>query len=123
MFEAKKLASIARISISVIANLGALAQKITSLGTLANNFPKHSLCICYAIRFAKAYIKTLINFGSEVNVMMPGLATSLSLITQRISMGVQTIDNSSLKMYNMVLAEFFLQNSLVKIQFFKKYLC
>ncbi len=77
--------------------------------------------IRYPVRFQEGQaIRALINFGSEVNAMIPTYAAKLGLTTRKISVGAQKIDGSPLETHGMTSAKFSLQDSLGKVQFFEE---
>lgn len=102
------------------ANLSALGQKATYPRTYNNNLLQYIPCICYPIQFADGHFEALINSENEVNAMTYALATFFGLTIIRTNVGARKIDDSSLKTYRVVLARFFLQDSLGKIQLFEK---
>lgn len=80
------------------------------------------LYIWYPLQFKKdkPKIKALINSGSEVNIMSLIYVVKWGLTTQKTSIGPQKIDGSLLEIYDMVSAQFLLQDSLKKIRFFEE---
>ena len=66
----------------------------------------------------KATIQTLINLGSEVNVMTPAYAKQLGLQVQKIDVKAQKIDDSLLWTFEMVIASFQVEDKFGKARFF-----
>lgn len=60
-------------------------------------------------------IKALLNYGSEINVMILVYIVKLRFITQKTSNKVQKIDALVLKTYSIVLARFLFQDDLEKV--------
>ena len=79
-------------------------------------------CIYYLLRFWKntAKVKALINSGSEVNVIIPTYAAKLGLKVRRTNVWIQKIDGSILKIFEMVLASFQIEDKLERAKFFYK---
>ena len=65
-------------------------------------------------------MQALINFGSEVIMMIPTFVAKLGFVIRKTDVGAQKIDGSSLVTYEMVLAGFSVQNKLEKVWFFKE---
>ena len=78
--------------------------------------------ICYLIWFkkSKVQVQALIDSGIEINAMTPGYASKLGLKVRSIDVKAQKIDGSTLKMFEMVLASFQIEDTLKKAQFFQK---
>ena len=62
----------------------------------------------------------LINSGNKVNVITPAFIAKLSLTICSISIGMQKIDNSNLKIYGIAIAGFSIQDKSGRAQFFEK---
>lgn len=65
--------------------------------------------IKYLVQFRKDKtnsMQALINLGSKVNVMHPNYVKKLSLLIQKTDIRAQKINGSSLKTFDMVIAEF-----------------
>ena len=77
-------------------------------------------CICYPIWFKKNKVHGLINSGSKVNAMTLGYISKLSLKVRSINIGAQKIDNSTLEMFEMVLASFQVKNKFGRFWFFQE---
>ena len=77
-------------------------------------------CICYPIRLkkSKVQVQALIDSGSEVNPMTPGYASKLGLKVRLIDVGAQNIDCSTLKAFEMVLANFQVEDKLGQTRYF-----
>ena len=78
--------------------------------------------IYYPLRFRKntAGVKALVDSGSEVNAMTPDYAAKLGLKVRKTDIGTQKIDSSTLEIFEMVLADFYLEDKLGRAQFFQK---
>ena len=65
-------------------------------------------CIHYPVQFQEGQeqVKALLDSGSEVNAISPAYAKRLGLKTQKINVGAQKIDGSTLKTFGMVIADF-----------------
>lgn len=65
-------------------------------------------------------VKFLINFHNKVNVITSGFVDKLGLTSKTSNNFAQKIDDSPLKIYDIVLAGFLLQDSFRKVRFFEK---
>ena len=79
-------------------------------------------CVHYPLRFRKdtADVRALIDSGSEVNAMTPAYASKLGLRVRHTNVGAQKIDGSTLQTFEMVLADFQVEDKLGKARFFQK---
>ena len=78
-------------------------------------------CICYSIQFRNNKSKdvlALLNFGSEVNAITLAYVAHLGLKVRVTDVGTQKINDSSLTIYDMVIAAFQFVNKLGCSQFF-----
>lgn len=77
-------------------------------------------CIYYSLRFWKntADIEGLIDFSSKVNAMIPAFAFHLGLKVWHTNVGTQKIDGSTLKIFRMALARFWIEDKLSRHQFY-----
>ena len=77
-------------------------------------------CIYYQLCFQKdtAGVRALVDLGSEVNTMTPAYAAKLGLQVQKIDIKAQKIDGSTLETFEMVLADFQVENKLGRARFF-----
>ena len=82
----------------------------------------HVFCIHYSIWFQKnkGTIYTLIDFGSKVNAMLSVYAKKLGLQIWKTNIGAQKINRSTLFTFEMVIAEFQVQNKLGRARFFQE---
>ena len=73
-------------------------------------------CIHYPFCFQKdtADIRALINLGSKVNAMTPAYASKLGLKVQPTNVEAQKIDGSTYNTFEIVLANFQVENKLDK---------
>ena len=78
------------------------------------------LCIYYLIRFQKNQIKALLNNGSKINAMNPNFAQKLDLKVWKTNVGAQKIDNSALKTFEIVIADFQMRDKASRPRFFQK---
>ena len=76
--------------------------------------------ICYPIRFKKKEVQALINFGNKVNAMMPAYAPNLGLKVRWTDIRAQKINGSIFKMFEIVLANFQVENKFGKAWFFQE---
>lgn len=65
-------------------------------------------------------VMALLNFKTKVSSITLAYITKLGLGSRLINVNIEKIDNLILETYDMTLASFLLQDSLEKIQFFKK---
>ena len=77
-------------------------------------------CICYPIWFEKNKVPALIDPGSEVNTMTLEYALKLGLKIYFTNVGVQKINNSTLKTFKIILASFQVENKLGEPRFFQE---
>ncbi len=78
-------------------------------------------CIWYPIWFQESQpIRALIGSDSKINVMTPAYAAKQDLTTRKTSVGAQKIDSSPLKIHDIALARFLLQDSLRRVWFFEE---
>ena len=80
------------------------------------------LCVYYSFHFWKDTIdvRTPINSGSEVNIMILAYASKLGLQARHFNVGAQKIDGSTLQTFGMVLASFQVEDKLERARFFQK---
>ena len=94
--QIKKLATVSAIFMSVTAS-----PEADSLQCIP--------CIHYLVQFQGSQvgeIRALINSDSQVNAMIPAFATKLGLSIRLTGIGAQTIDDSALKTYGIIIAGF-----------------
>ena len=79
-------------------------------------------CIHYLLRFQKDTIdvRALIDSGNEFNAMTPAYVLKLGLKVYSTNVGAQKIDGFILKIFEMVLASFQVEDKLEKAQFFQE---
>ena len=69
----------------------------------------------FSLVLSNPEVHTLLDFGSEVNVITPTYAAKLGLVIRKTDVSTQKIDGSALKIYGMVIAGFSVQDRLGKI--------
>lgn len=62
----------------------------------------------------------MINFGSKVNAITLAYALKLNLKVRSTDVGAQKIDDSTFKIFEIVLANFQIENKLKRVRFFQK---
>ena len=69
---------------------------------------KRVSCIYYPVRFQEdqEQVRALFDSGSEVNPISLAYAKKLGLKTQKTNVGAQKIDGSALEIFEMVIADF-----------------
>ena len=84
-------------------------------------FLEPMLYIYYSLQFQKntTGVKALINSGSEVNVMTPVYALKLGLNIYPSDVGAQKIVGSILKIFEIILGSFQIDDKLGRTQFFQ----
>lgn len=91
------------------------------ISTLETGAGKETLvCISYIhylVRFQKDKdnMQALINLGSKINAMNSVYVKKLGLCVRQTDVGAQKIDKSHLKIFEMVMASFLLQDKLEKV--------
>ena len=111
MYEAKKLAVVSAISLSV-----------TVTNTKNTLRPLERLpCIHHLLQFRKNLRETraLIESSSEVNAITPAYIAELGLKVEKTNIGAQKIDGSTLNIFEMVLANFQMEDKLSRTQYFQ----
>ena len=79
-------------------------------------------CIHYLVEFQECQeqIRTLLNNGSEVNVMSLAYVEKLGIKIRKINVGVEKNDSSTLKAFGIVIADFQVEDKDSKPKFFQK---
>ena len=79
-------------------------------------------CIYYPVWFQEdqEQVRALLNSGSEVNAMSPAYTKKLGLKTWKTNVGAQKIDGSALKIIEMVIADFQVEDKGGRPRFFQK---
>lgn len=79
-------------------------------------------CIWYPLHFQEIdqdnEVKTLINFGSKINTIIPTYIKKLGSTPCKTRIRAQKMDDITVKIYGMALAVFLIQDSLERVQFF-----
>ena len=75
-------------------------------------------CVHYLIWSKKKEVQALIDSGSKVNAMTPAYSSRLSFWVYRTYVGAQKIDSSTLQTFEIVLANFQVEDKLEKARFF-----
>ena len=78
------------------------------------------LCIYYLVWFQEKQVMALLDSYSKVNAMSPTYAGKLGLHIQKTNVGVQKIDDSTLKTFEMVIADFQMEDNGGRPRFFQK---
>ena len=76
--------------------------------------------IHYPVRFQEEQVRALFNSGSKINAMSPAYAKRLGLKTQKTNVGAQKIDGSALETFEMVIADFQVEDKSGRPRFFQK---
>ena len=77
-------------------------------------------CIYYPVWFQEEQVRTLLDSGSEVNVMSPAYAERLGLKTRKTNVGAQKIDSSALETFGIVIADFQVEDKGGRTRFFQE---
>ena len=79
-------------------------------------------CIYYPIRFQKnqEQVRALFDSGSKVNAMSPAYTKRLGLKTRKTNVGAQKIDGSALETFEMVIANFQVEDKSGRPRFFQE---
>ena len=79
-------------------------------------------CIHYPVRFREGQeqVRALFDSGSEVNAMSPAYIKKLGLQTWKTNVGAQKIDGSALETFEMVIADFQVEDKVGKPRFFQE---
>ena len=80
-------------------------------------------CIHYPVRFQEdqKQVKALLDSGSKVNAMNPAFVQKLGLHIQKTNVGAQKIDGSTLETFEMVIANFQVEDKGGRPRSFRKY--
>lgn len=105
------------IPTSAVYNFAPLLQVINTLLTF-----DCVLCIYHLVRFKKdqANIQALLDSGSEINTISLAYAAKLGFKDRLTNVDAQKIDGSILKMFEIVLVSFQVENKLCKVRFFQE---
>lgn len=68
--------------------------------------------------FQKNEFQTLINLGRKINTITLGYASKLGLKVCSTNIRAQKIDNSTLEMFGIILASFYIEDKLGQAQYF-----
>lgn len=79
---------------------------------------KRVFYIYYPIQFQKNKMQVLINLGNKVNAMILTYAAKLNLQVCSTNIKAQKIDSSILKMFEIILTSFKIENKLNRLWFF-----
>lgn len=77
-------------------------------------------CIEYFAQLGLQTVKVLINMGNKVNVMWPSFSEQLGLYIWKINISAWKINGSKLKMYDMVITSFLVNDKDRKSCFFEE---
>lgn len=113
VFKTKKLVLVLAISL-LMTDASIEAEKVISLTWV--------LYIHYSMQFQKnkAIIQALINSSSEVNVMTFAYAKQLGFRIRKTDVGVQKIDNTLLEIFEMIIANFQIEDKFGRAWFFQE---
>ena len=77
-------------------------------------------CIYYPIRFRESQeqVRALFDSGSKINAMSPAFVRKLDFHIQKTNIGAQKIDDSTLKTFGMVIADFQMEDKVGRPKFF-----
>lgn len=67
---------------------------------------KKKLCIYYLVKFQEEKIRALLNSGSKINAMSSAYIKKLDFKTIKTNVGAQKIDSLTLKIFEIVTADF-----------------
>ena len=88
---------------------------------------KKESCIHYPVRFqedqrqeGQKQVRVLLDSGSKVNAMSPAYAEKLGLKTWKTSVRAQKIDGSALETFEMVIADFQIEDKGNRSRFFQE---
>ena len=77
-------------------------------------------CIYYPVRFQDEQVRALLDSGSKVNIMSLAYAKMLGLKTRKTNVGAQKIDGSALETFEMVIADFQVEDKGGRPRFFQE---
>ena len=77
-------------------------------------------CIHYLVQFQKEQVRALLDSSSKVNAMSPAYAGKLGLHIRKTNDGAQKIDGSALKTFEMVIADFQVEDKGGRPRFFQE---
>ena len=102
----KKLALVLATSVPVTDTSGKEVTKVT--------------CIHYSIWFweNQEQVRALLDSGSKINTMISAFVRKLRLYIQKTNVKAQKIDGSALKTFEMVIADFHIEDNIDRSRFF-----
>ena len=74
--------------------------------------------IHYPVRFQEEHVRALLDSGSEINAINPTFVKKLSLKTRKTNVKAQKIYSSALETFEMVIADFQIENKGGRPKFF-----
>ena len=77
-------------------------------------------CIYYLVEFQKEQIRALLDSNNKINVINPNFAQKLGLYIQITNIRAYKIDGSTLETFEIVIANFQMDNKANKLRFFQK---
>ena len=77
-------------------------------------------CIYYPVQFQEKQVRALLDSGSKVNAMSPVYAKRLGLKTWKTNVRAQKIDDSTLKTFGIVIADFQVEDKGGRPRFFQE---
>ena len=78
-------------------------------------------CIHYLVWFPEKQVKTLFDSGGKINAMNPAFAWKLGLHIRKTNIKDQKIDDSTLKTFGMVIADFQVEDKDGRSRFFQEF--
>ena len=75
-------------------------------------------CIDYPVQFYEKQVRALLDSSSKVNVINPAFAWKLDLHIRKTNVGDHKIDGSALETFEMVIADFQMEDKGGKPRFF-----
>ena len=77
-------------------------------------------CIHYPVQFQEEQIRALLDSGSKINAMKPDFAQKLGLYIRKTNVGPQKIDGSTLETFEIVIANFQVEDKVGRPRFFQE---
>ena len=77
-------------------------------------------CIYYPVRSQNEQIRALLNNGSKINTINPDYTWKLGLKIRKTNVGAQKIDSSALETFEIVIADFQVENKANRPKFFQE---
>ena len=116
MFEKRPLC----LELPIISKLLVLVLATSVLLTDSDKEVVRMSCIYYPVQFQKKNIKALLNSGNKINTISFAYVKRLGLKTWKTNVKAQKIDNSILETFEIIIADFQVENKVSKPKFFQK---